>query len=160
MIEDTHNLIILVGLPGSGKTTHCTTFPDYSRISQDDLGSRGACINKFIELAKEKRDIIVDRTNVTRKQRKLWIDLGKKYGYTIECHHLLEEPAVCLERIKNRKNHPTITISMPDSKKEEIINKFVNEYEDPMREEGFFAVSTYNLCVNPGWSGTITDFKV
>jgi adenylate kinase family enzyme len=46
-MEVSKRMLVLVGLPGSGKTTFATklaaTLPEWKRVNQDDLGSRPAC---------------------------------------------------------------------------------------------------------------------
>jgi len=74
-------MIIMTGIPGSGKSRYCKEkYPEYNRVSQDELGSRKKCINKTIELLEAKHDVIIDRCNTTFDQRKHWVDLAKEYG--------------------------------------------------------------------------------
>lgn len=89
-------VIVLMGVPGSGKSTICTRLGNgWEVINQDDLGSRERCQDRFRQLVhqtfgkpqKSPRNknspkkvvtrkpplrIVIDRTNVTRKQRKHW----------------------------------------------------------------------------------------
>jgi predicted ABC-type ATPase len=46
-MESCKRMLVLVGLPGSGKSTFAmklaATKPEWKRVNQDDLGSRRAC---------------------------------------------------------------------------------------------------------------------
>ena len=131
----------MVGVPGSGKSTLCEKqFSSYTRVSQDELGNRDACIKKCHELMEKKVDIIIDRTNINKKQRKYWIDLGLHYGYEINCVVLIINEEEAIARIHNRNNHPTITKEMSLEKKKFIVYNFGREYEAPVLDEGFNSI--------------------
>ncbi|GIQ81413.1 hypothetical protein KIPB_002367 [Kipferlia bialata] len=73
--------IVLVGLPGSGKSTYCRTVyapQGYVIINQDELGSRQACEAKMVMCLRRGRSVVIDRTNVNSQQRKTWVDLMRE----------------------------------------------------------------------------------
>lgn len=127
-------LIILVGPPGSGKTTLCNTrYPTYARISQDEMGKE-AHFKEFLKALKSKPKVIVDRMNHRRNQREKYIKAAKQQGFKISIVVLNESYDVCLERMKNRKDHPSIPHD------DEVIMRmalgnFFHEYEDVSPEE-------------------------
>lgn len=132
-------MIILMGIPGSGKSTIAEKFfPKYVRISQDELGSRDACIKKVKQTLESGLNVIVDRCNVSRSQRKFWVDLGLQYDVeAITCIYLQVDEEECVARIYDRKNHPTIKNDMPLEKKREIVYKFAKDFQMPDLLEGF-----------------------
>ena len=137
-------VLILVGFPGSGKTTYCfdrAELGNHVRISQDDLGSKDKCVEKLSTALKEGKSVVVDRCNHDVKQRKLWIDLANYYGAVPRCVHLVVDPEVCFDRIYLRKGHPTITEDLDANKKRSIIAGFVRAFEQPTLEEGFSEVT-------------------
>lgn len=134
-------VIVLCGIPGAGKSTLCSNFPTYSRINQDELGSRKACIEEFHKLAHQGKDIIIDRTNFSKEQRAIWTDLARHHNAeVVTCIylHIDEEEAVC--RILSRKNHPTIKEDMDTDRKRAIVYKFNEELEVPDMSENFDSV--------------------
>lgn len=135
------NVIILVGLPGSGKSTICKEFPDYIRISQDVLGSRDEC-EKAMKIALQyKKNIIVDRTNINKKQRSYFIKIAKMYGVdNITAIYLDEHKDTCVSRIHNRKGHETIKENLSLDEKRNIVYNFSKSLEIPSLEEGFKTV--------------------
>jgi predicted kinase len=144
------SVIILVGVPGSGKSTIAEQYEKlgWKVINQDILGSRGACLRAMESALMRKTNVIVDRTNINAKQRKYFLDLIKIYQVSdVQCLVLVVPDQVCLTRIDKRENHPNITKDMPLTVKEGIIRKFKDYYEAPQLEEGFNAI-TYKSNIN------------
>jgi predicted kinase len=131
-------MIILVGLPGSGKSSIAKKyFPNHKYVNQDELGSRETCIKSVTDHLSEGHDVIIDRCNLTRKQREYWINLGIGYNCSsITCIVLDVDPEECIARIAVRKNHPTITEDMNLDKKRSIVYQFAQGREFPDLSEG------------------------
>lgn len=132
----------MVGLPGSGKTTFVKeSFPDYVRISQDDLGSKERCTEELLKAIQQGKNVVIDRTNINRKQRSHWINLGLNMGVSIiNCIYLDVHEEECVSRIHFRKNHPTITQDMSLEKKKQIVYSFNKDFEMPSLDEGFNSI--------------------
>lgn len=135
-------MIILVGLPGSGKSTYAKLLEKkgYVVISQDTLGDRKKCIRATREALLNGKSVVIDRTNVSKKQRRFFLDIAEEFDILCECHILNSNPGICLERVKNRKGHPTMPLEMSDEEKSEIIQFFATDYETPTYLEGFYLV--------------------
>lgn len=137
-------VIVLMGLPGSGKTTYVKKIKDYFStddfvvINQDTLGTRQKCIDVMHDALESGKSVIVDRCNVSSSQRKYWIDVAHYYSITnILCFYLETQPEECIARIHTRQNHETIKEELPLDKKREIVYGFLNSIELPSTEEGF-----------------------
>lgn len=126
------HLILLVGLPGSGKSTYCSKYPSYLRISQDDQGKEG-CKRLYEVGLKEGVDIIVDRCNFNKVQRNKFIPAAKAAGYRITIVHFQVSASECIDRIGNRHNHPNLTAS--SGKAREVVTMFANMFEAPTEDE-------------------------
>ena len=131
-------MIILVGLPGSGKSSFAKKYDKYTIINQDTLGSRENCIKLCRLSLLEGKSIIVDRCNSTKMQRSIWIKEALKFGVTdISAVYLYCNPEICIERISERKDHPTIKETSSKEKNTEIVTNFLGTFEMPEIEEGF-----------------------
>ncbi len=101
-------LVILVGPPASGKSTHASThFPNHLRISQDDQGKE--YLNIFNLGLTQGLNIVVDRMNHTKEQRSRFIVPARLLGYKVTVIYFGSATKdLCLERATKREGHPTI----------------------------------------------------
>ena len=85
-------LVILVGYPGSGKSTFATKYlSNYTVLSQDIFNSEGVkqsmTISKFTAqlrlLLSSGQSVAIDRTNLSEKDRQQWIDIAKSINPNI-----------------------------------------------------------------------------
>jgi predicted kinase len=129
-------IILLVGLPGSGKTTFAHSLTQampykFVRINQDELKSRRQCIKRTEEALDEGLCPIIDRCNFDAAQRKTWYDLAKKYKVAVNGIILQVPINVCISRCQNRHGHETI--KPEDSKK--VVNIVKSQLKLPSHNE-------------------------
>jgi len=136
-------LIMLIGLPCSGKSTFSQklllTYKNIIHINQDELG-REDCEEIFSSNAKSDCTIILDRCNLTQKERKEWLNCYKQltqkkivaicYNYDVN---------ICIERAKNRHNHPTLS-----GGGDKLIRQLATKFEIPTEKEGFDQIMIVN----------------
>ena len=130
-MEQRNMLAILIGPPGSGKSTFCkNNLFNCLRISQDDQGKVGH-MDLFKKAIEDKvENIVIDRMNFNKQQRNKYLSLIPK-DYLIVFYLFLPSKDVCLKRIEGRKDHPTLGMD----KAEEVINFFHKSYEAPTLDE-------------------------
>ncbi|KAF9573069.1 hypothetical protein EC968_009029 [Mortierella alpina] len=144
-------LIILAGLPGSGKSHFATTlldeFPDhFVRISQDELGSRAVCERLLAQSMRHQQQsllargpkralpmtIIVDRCNPTMAERKEWYEVAFQPDETAMIWFSADIDH-CIERVDSRENHPTVGQGMGSK----VVRSFAKSFESPnLNKEG------------------------
>jgi hypothetical protein len=101
-------LLVLVGIPGSGKSTSVqellTSSPpdvEWSRVSQDVLGTRKRCIRAAQDALIEGRHVAIDRCNFDQEQRAHWLRLHPPQGTRVAV--FLDVPAsVAYDRVLAR----------------------------------------------------------
>ncbi len=150
-------VIILMGIPGSGKSTFADKLSEtHLRICQDVLGNRNDCINWMKRALSQGHSITLDRTNISRGQRQYFIDVAKDFGAKVYCVFLDTPVEICIERVKNRKDHETITADLPEEKKIEIVAKFNKSLELPQYSEGINEIFHITNSSNDG--NAFTEF--
>lgn len=146
------NIIILVGPAGSGKTTLANNLIDNDGdhgsatiyVNQDSQGKNHLVV--FKEAIENKKDIIVDRMDFNKDQRRRYLEPAKAAGYTSKIIVLHENRATCLERMKNRLNHPTIKT---EESANSALNTFFSKYERPTEDEADEVHFRYPELINP-----------
>ena len=139
--------IILVGLPGSGKSTYAEDYVQdhientvafssdgIRKVLYGDESIQGDASKVFRKLhertamyLQEGLNVVYDATNVNRKSRKEIIKLAKSIpNVTVECHIIWAPYEDCIKRdsLRNR------TVG------EQVIKKFLYRWETPYYNEG------------------------
>lgn len=138
-------LMMLVGLPGSGKSTWAKNYiyehPDTAHMSSDAIRKElfgdesiqenpekvfGLMHSRSIEALNSGKDVIYDATNMTRKDRSKIIEKCPN-GVRIECHIIWEYIDICVKRDSKRERVVG----------EEVINRMVRRFQAPFYDEGF-----------------------
>ena len=137
-------LILLCGIPGSGKTTYAKNYIKQNlntvHLSSDairkelygDENIQGNPEEVFsilqkrtIEFLRDGENVIYDATNVTRKNRASIIGVCPKF-VKIECHIIWAPIEECIKRDSNRER----TVG------KEIIDKMLKRFQAPYYDEG------------------------
>jgi predicted kinase len=154
-------LILLIGLPGSGKSTWTRQNASGAIVvSQDDLidaitplgfeySARPiyAAAEEVIARAalQAGRTVIVDRTNRTAALRARWIAIGREAQCKIVAIVMSTDVETC--RIRNRARSGQRRVS------EERMDRMIAVFQHPTLDEGFYAireVTGEKACVHEG----------
>jgi predicted kinase len=111
--EPCPELVVLIGLPKSGKSTHVDQhFQHYQLICPDDirqgLGVRhDQRLEPFVwavveaqarAILRRRRSLVIDATNTTENARQKWINLAREYQYPLKMIWINTPIELCLER--------------------------------------------------------------
>ena len=128
--NSSQELVILIGAPGSGKSTLVERlFPQHVVVRQDDLKVKAKCLEVCERLLREGRSVVVDRQNTTKDDRQAFIQLAKQHGKggcTVKGIALLWPKEVCLHMglfrslaasLRNSKGNSSSSSNNSNSKK-------------------------------------------
>ncbi len=132
-------IVVLVGPPGSGKSTHAKTYEGWTYINQDSQGKEGHW-KLFQEALQAGKDIIVDRMNFDKKQRSRYLEPAKAAGYKTWIGIIYESLQTCMERIEKRKDHETIKDAATGRK---VLHFFFTHFEKPTQDEADTVLDYY-----------------
>ena len=131
-LSDDQQIIIMVGYPGSGKSTIAKNIcnnENFIYIEGDLYKTSRKMIKASIDHIIEKKSVVFDATHSSSKKRKEYIELGKKYNCKVVCIHVSTSLEIAYKRNKLRnyeKYVPKIAYSV-----------YTKNYEEPNENEGF-----------------------
>ncbi|KAF8652873.1 hypothetical protein AX16_004094 [Volvariella volvacea WC 439] len=135
-----YDLLVLVGLPGSGKSWFSKALlarnqSGWQRISQDDSGSRAFCET---EIGRARGRVLLDRCNTAATDRKYWLDLASNWCKHPICVWFDYDVELCTSRAQMRPDHPTLP---PGSRVRNAIDQMQKTFSRPQLTEGFDAIA-------------------
>jgi predicted kinase len=124
-LDSLPRLLIMSGLPGSGKSTEARVWLDEDpggrrRLNYDDLRrelkvdhSRGfkakdeqrmkdEAVRRVVEWLEAGLSVVIDNTNLTEGARRRWADVALQRGLSVDYWHLDTPIKVCVQRDRQR----------------------------------------------------------
>jgi bifunctional polynucleotide phosphatase/kinase len=90
VFKSTKELVITVGMGGSGKSTYVVeNLSSHVRVNQDTLKTK-AKVDKLVDSTmKTGASLVIDATNPTQERREEFYALAKRYGYTVKVLYIV-----------------------------------------------------------------------
>lgn len=131
---------MLVGCPSSGKTSlreRYFTPHGYVTVNRDTLGTQDKCVSIALDSLRQGKSVVIDNTNPSKANRKLYIDTAKKHGVPVRCIYLNVNRELAMHLNYFRQNH-----SKGAKRRVPLVGYRVYEknFELPTVDEGFTEV--------------------
>ncbi len=125
---DEQEIVIMMGYPGSGKSTFCArNFPSHIIIAGDEYKTTKKMINAAKEHIKLKKSIVFDATNPSKAKRAEYIEFAKLNNLPIRCVFINTSLSESLIQ-NNKRDKPVPKI---------VYNIYKSKFESPDISEGF-----------------------
>lgn len=82
------NAIMMIGYPGSGKTTFTEKLKDYDVLHGDDFKIESKLKKELKNKLDLGKSVVLDATNYNKKKRKVFLDIIKSYKIPIKAVHM------------------------------------------------------------------------
>lgn len=126
-------VIVMVGSPGSGKSTWCDLHvpASYEVVSQDTLKTKARCVSALKQALAQGRSVVMDDTNRSASVRKVYIDAAHASWCPVRCVHIDTEAAIA-EHLNARTGKGACAARR---------DVYASAFEPPQLEEGFTSVT-------------------
>ena len=139
-------IIVLVGIPGAGKSTLARTrFPGYKRINLDTLKSRHRENFAILEALERGESLVIDNTNTTRRSRSKYVHYARRFNFPIRAILLKCDLDVALRRNSTRSGKEYV----PDR----AVKMYYRILEPPSDDEGFDSIEIVETSKSPYTGG-------
>lgn len=139
-------IIVLVGLPGCGKTKLANELASkykYFVVNRDTMKTWQKCVETAKIYLKQKKNVVVDNTNYDVPSRKRYVDLAKSQGVDCRCFYFVCDIAQASHHCKFR------ILDGTDSLHEEVgtmvLRMLKSKFQEPSLEEGFSSIVKVNF---------------
>lgn len=149
-METQTKIIVMIGAPGSGKTTFakqfCEKSPEFKYLSSDALRAElgtgeddqsvtpqvfSTLKRRLDHCLRRNESVIVDATSMNAKDRRDYINAAKQYNAKVVAYACICDKQTLLER--NQKRGAGGGRNVPEF----VIDKMISKYQPPTIQEGF-----------------------
>ncbi|MBX3186247.1 MAG: aldo/keto reductase [Labilithrix sp.] len=151
----TREVVILMGIPGAGKSTAAKAYVDrgHVRLNRDTVGGTLAGIAKRLDevLRKGATGVVLDNTYVSRASRSEVVRIAHTHGAHVRCVHFDTPPHEAQRNVVSRmlerhgallgpKEIASLSKRDPTALGPNALRRLLGELEAPAPEEGFASV--------------------
>lgn len=150
LFEKAPEMIVMIGIPGSGKSTFCQrNFSRHRLISLDVLRSRHQENETLQETVIAGESCVIDNTNVTKAERAKYIIAAKTAGYRVIGYYFRSRIDECLVRNAQRSGKKRIPDAGVIGRAQQLeLPEFVEGFDElyyVFIEDGNFAINKWEV---------------
>ncbi|KAJ1345472.1 hypothetical protein KIN20_000015 [Parelaphostrongylus tenuis] len=137
-------LIVIVGFPGSGKSTFAKKLEKdhgYEIVNRDTLGSWQKCCDHAKAHLRRGKSVVVDNTNPNKEARSRYIALARELKIPCRCFELTCDIHQAGHNVKFRK----LTQKVSNEVTTMVLRMHASKYEKPELAEGFDSIVHVNF---------------
>lgn len=142
--SDNPEMIIMVGCPGSGKSTFSLDiikkYKNYNWINRDTLNNMTKCIDYTKKSMDNMKNVIIDNTNPTKKSRKSFLNLAELYSYDVRIIYINVDPKIAQHNTLYR-----YLIGCREKIPKIVWNVYMKKFETPTKDESTQIVDIIEL---------------
>jgi len=145
LVSDTQEMIIMVGMPASGKSSFVKKYlvpKGYTRINRDTLKTQAKCMAVAQESLSSGKSVVIDNTNPNPESRAQYVDIARKFKIPCRCF-LMTSPRKLADHLNIFRENLTegATPRIPDI----AFNVYKKKYKEPTKTEGFTEIKKINF---------------
>lgn len=140
-------VIINVGLPGSGKSQFTKDYiinNGYVHVNQDTLKTKDKCLKLFQVSLEAGKSVVIDNVNISKDQRKVFLDIAKKFNVKCRCLHFITPKEICIHNAYFRNY---ITNGNVKSIPNLVFNIMNKKFQEPELSEGFYTIDKIEFTI-------------
>ncbi|CAO4375352.1 unnamed protein product [Caenorhabditis nigoni] len=141
---DKPEIIVMVGFPGSGKSTFARWLAEqngYKIINRDTLGTWQKCVATARSHLKNGDSLIIDNTSPDKESRQRYVDIAKELGIGCRCFVMNCD----MEQAQHNIRFRVLTDNTAADISSMILRIHKGKYVEPTVEEGFQQVVRVNF---------------
>ncbi|XGW29604.1 hypothetical protein V3C99_009003 [Haemonchus contortus] len=137
-------VIVIVGFPGSGKSTFARMLEvdhGYMVVNRDTLGTWQKCCEHARVHLRSGKSVVVDNTNPNKESRSRYIALAKEMKVPCRCFALTCD----IHQAEHNVKYRLLTQKSTNEVTAMVLRMYANKYEKPELSEGFDSVVHVNF---------------
>jgi len=143
MVADTQEMVMMVGIQGSGKSHMSQLLEDkgYIVASNDRSGGKDKTLKICRDAFADGKSVVVDNTHRDKESRKDYLSLAKQNGIVVRCFRM----TTTHDHARHNNIYRELTDPQHVRINEMLFNSYRSKFEEPDTKEGFNRIVKVNF---------------